>query len=495
MSQEETASAKTRSPPQVGPGLTFTYATVQPDRWTFGADKIRAWVENFLEGDVLNACAGKTVLNHHSVHRNDIDTDIDADTHHDVRKLPEKLDSRYDVIIYDPPFTDHQATETYGQSTPGYGADVINTLDALLRPGGCVITFGYSTWGMPADRGYRHEAVGLFNTLGRQHDYLSVVSRHDPGHQPSTKADQTATVQANAIAPAEHSYEDQPEGRVELAYRVCEHETWFEAEPVRQWVEGHLHGRTLVVSNRPGVGQVDHEPLLVNATPDTECNTEAADMQLNPVTLSDALSQVFQSVVFAPPPSAFQATTEYRGQETGLSTAAKRELHEILEPDGRIIQLANTASCMRADFGYERGAVAIFAQPGDKQDLIGAVDHKRTNDLTDLCRQNGTTFKRCRACFGEWTTLDPAFRICCPQCGALAAHKVGEHLQGGEYCLNLDGTTPNAGTSFEGLHWARIQAAQKQLDDFNACPVTESGMHERVANHPVFFEPISPEDI
>ena len=498
MTSDSTRDAQPLDHPHVG-DISFTYATVQPDRWTFGTDKIRAWVERFLEGRVLNACAGETVLNHDSVHRNDIDPDVDADTHLDVRALPDELDTTFNVIVYDPPFTPHQAAATYDQSAPGYGTEVVDALHALLRPGGRVLMFGYSTWGMPANRGYRHEAVGLFNTLGRQHDYLGMVSHHEPDavgeFSSPAEANGTATVRANAVAPAEHDYGDQPEGTVEMTYRVCEHAAWLKTAPVRRWVETHLQGRTLVVYARSGVSQLNHRPLLVNATPSHECNAEAVDMRVDPVTLSEALLQVVQSVVFAPPPTAFQATTEYRGAETGLSTAVKRELHEVLEPGGQVIQLGHTASCMRSDFGYEREAVAIFARPGGEHDVVGAVDRKRTNDLTDLMRQSGTTYERCKACFAEWTTLDPAFRVGCPLCGATAAHRVGPHLYGGEYCLNPDGTVPNAGTALEGIHWARIRAARERLDDVRECPATDTGIHDRRTDHPVQFQPAVADDI
>lgn len=69
--------------PQLDADVTFTYCTVQPNRWTFSAAKIRAWVEQYLDGRVLNACAGPTKLGHSPVHRNDIDPEIDADTHVD----------------------------------------------------------------------------------------------------------------------------------------------------------------------------------------------------------------------------------------------------------------------------------------------------------------------------------------------------------------------------------------------------------------------------
>lgn len=192
--------------------------------------------------------------------------------------------------------------------------------------------------------------------------------------------------------------------------------------------------------------------------------------------------------MFNPPGRVFQATTEYEGTTTGLDTAIKREIHDVLEPGGRVIQLGHTASCMRADFGYERDAVAVLAVPGDAPDIIGAADRKRTTDLTALGQAVGTVHKRCGGCFAPWTTLDPVFRVPCPTCGANAAHKVGPRLHGGEHCLDPDGTVPNRGTPLEGMHRARILHAQERLDTFPSCPATTSGVHERVSDHPVVFQ-------
>jgi len=54
--------------------------------------------------------------------------------------------------------------------------------DLLLRPGGRVIQFGFTTTCMPIEierEGgtvrYRREAVAIFNTLGRMNDYLGTM--------------------------------------------------------------------------------------------------------------------------------------------------------------------------------------------------------------------------------------------------------------------------------------------------------------------------------
>src|SRR6056297_1529565 len=65
--------------------IETAYYTCQPNRWTFQSNKIREWVEERLQGRVLNACAGRTKLVHDGeIVRNDIDEERDADLHVDV---------------------------------------------------------------------------------------------------------------------------------------------------------------------------------------------------------------------------------------------------------------------------------------------------------------------------------------------------------------------------------------------------------------------------
>ena len=162
--------------------ITLSYWTVQPNRWTFQSAKIRQWVEERLQGRVLNACAGKTKLTHdHEIVRNDVDEERDADTHHDVRELSEHFAAEsFDTIVYDPPFSQNQANTSYeledGEAVVA-GDDAIakREFDALLAPGGRVVQFGYTTTCMPMAMDYERQEVAVWNTLGRMNDYLSVV--------------------------------------------------------------------------------------------------------------------------------------------------------------------------------------------------------------------------------------------------------------------------------------------------------------------------------
>jgi len=155
------------------------YYSVQPNRWTFECDKIRHWVESHLHGDVLNACAGKTKLEHDGdIHRNDINPERDADTHFDVLKLTEHIEpNSFDVIVHDPPFSKNQADSTYDGIQPADEAQAMREFDQLLRQGGKVIKFGFSTTCMPGSMDYTRQEVAIFNTLGRMNDWLGTVDK------------------------------------------------------------------------------------------------------------------------------------------------------------------------------------------------------------------------------------------------------------------------------------------------------------------------------
>lgn len=173
--------------------LELSYHTVQPNRWTFQSKAIRRWVEVRLRGRVLNACAGKTKLAHDGeIVRNDIDTDRDADLHVNVREVADHFDCpAFDTILYDPPFSENQANCSYEledgeEVVAGNDAVAKRQFDRLLRPGGRVIQFGYTTTCMPASMDYHRAEVAVWNTLGRMNDYLSVVDEK-PGEQPEPR--------------------------------------------------------------------------------------------------------------------------------------------------------------------------------------------------------------------------------------------------------------------------------------------------------------------
>lgn len=158
------------------------YKPCQPNRWTFESTVIREWVEGWLHGRVLNACAGKTKLNHGfavtGVVRNDIDPERDADTHYDVCDISRHFElGSFDTIVYDPPFSENQAETVYSGHNIQDEARAKREFHQLLRPGGIIIQFGFSSTNMPASLGYVRREVCLFNTLGRSNDWIGTVDQ------------------------------------------------------------------------------------------------------------------------------------------------------------------------------------------------------------------------------------------------------------------------------------------------------------------------------
>jgi hypothetical protein len=167
--------------------LRMGYDSVQPNRWTFQSDAIREWVEQRLQGRVLNACAGKTKLAHqHEIVRNDLDEDRDANLHVDVCEIADHLEAEsFGTIVYDPPFSQYQASRSYEGRNVGDSALAKRQFDALLQPGGRVIQFGFTTTSMPMAMGYERREVFVWNTLGQMNDYLSVIDEK-PGELESS---------------------------------------------------------------------------------------------------------------------------------------------------------------------------------------------------------------------------------------------------------------------------------------------------------------------
>jgi hypothetical protein len=155
------------------------YYTVCPNKWTFQSEKIKTWCESHLEGRVLNACAGKTTLDHSDeIVRNDLDETIPADSHVDVIRLTERYDpNTFDTIVYDPPFSDFQANVSYGGRKVGKDSAAKREFDALLKANGKVIQFGFTTTCMPGEFDYKRREVAIFNTLGRMNDWLGTVDQ------------------------------------------------------------------------------------------------------------------------------------------------------------------------------------------------------------------------------------------------------------------------------------------------------------------------------
>lgn len=148
-------------------------------RWTFEYTPAREFVENRLQGRVLNACAGQSHLTHDGpIVRNDLNPDVEADTHHDVTTIADHFETNsFDTIVFAPPFDQKQADEKYDglHAKDVYAA--FRQFNELTRADGLVITFGWSSWGMRSFPAFEREETFLFQRGPIHRDYIASVDR------------------------------------------------------------------------------------------------------------------------------------------------------------------------------------------------------------------------------------------------------------------------------------------------------------------------------
>lgn len=152
-------------------------------RWTFEYSPAREFAEDRLRRRVLNACAGKTKLDHPGeIVRNDLNPLREADYHYDVVDIARHFGPQsFDTIVFDPPFDDLQANDKYD----GLRADdVLAAFDEfaeLIRPMGSVITFGWNSWGMSSHGCFEREETVLFQRGPCLRDVIATVDRRTTG--------------------------------------------------------------------------------------------------------------------------------------------------------------------------------------------------------------------------------------------------------------------------------------------------------------------------
>lgn len=152
-------------------------------RWTFQYEPAREIVREHMNGRVLNACAGKTKLQHDGeIVRNDLNPEMDADTNHDVAEIAEHFPPQsFDTILFDPPFDEKQAETKYDGL---HAMDVYAALEGfneLVRPGGRVVCFGWNSWGMRSFAAFEREETTLLQRGPIHRDVIVTVDRRTSG--------------------------------------------------------------------------------------------------------------------------------------------------------------------------------------------------------------------------------------------------------------------------------------------------------------------------
>jgi hypothetical protein len=155
------------------------YHTVSGSKWTFEDDPVKQYVESRLSGRVFNPCCGQTQLSHEDeIVRNDLNTSVSADLHHDIHDAIAALKSRsFGTIVFDPPWSGFQSNDKYQGGHVNWTRDIKEGFNRILKAQGRVINIGYSTVCMPGELEYEREEVAVFQPYGRRKAFQVTVER------------------------------------------------------------------------------------------------------------------------------------------------------------------------------------------------------------------------------------------------------------------------------------------------------------------------------
>jgi hypothetical protein len=147
----------------------------------------------------------------------------------------------------------------------------------------------------------------------------------------------------------------------------------FEDNAVRKWVLQWCNGR--VLNACAGETSLGYDGEVIRNDVDTD---RPADVHMDVHELPDEFgADSFDTIVFDPPWSGFQADDKYDGGDVNWTRELKDGFDEMLRPRGRVIQLGYSAANMPRELGYRRDAAAVFAPPGRRKVFIGTVNEKR----------------------------------------------------------------------------------------------------------------------
>lgn len=165
-------------------GITFSRVWAMPSPHTFTIRPIAALLDRALTGCavIIDPFCGNSTR---GTHRNDLrDGGIDAE---DFCKSLAASGLIADAVLFDPPYSPRQISEVYKSVGMSVGVEetqnarlykrVRDSLDALLRPGGVAVSFGWNSAGFGESRGYEIVEIMLVAHGGAHNDTIVVVER------------------------------------------------------------------------------------------------------------------------------------------------------------------------------------------------------------------------------------------------------------------------------------------------------------------------------
>lgn len=162
--------------------MIITKEWAMPNKDTFKIKPIKEFIERqiFRDAVIVEPFVGNSQFGNIT---NDINPDKFAQYHMDALAFLNILpDNSADIILYDPPYSLHQAIEIY----QSYGADKLaisvgnmkywreckDRISKIVKPDGKCICFGWNTNGLGIKRGFRMDEILIVSHGGSRNDTL-----------------------------------------------------------------------------------------------------------------------------------------------------------------------------------------------------------------------------------------------------------------------------------------------------------------------------------
>ncbi len=157
-----------------------------PNKNTFSIAPIKNKIYEYIKEDYITI---DPFANSNKIAKitNDIDTEYDTDYHLDALDFLKMFDdSSCDVVLYDPPYSPRQVSESYkklGMSVnmettqASYWSKQKDEIKRILKDDGICISFGWNTNGIGKTRGFEIIEILIIAHGGNHNDTLCVVER------------------------------------------------------------------------------------------------------------------------------------------------------------------------------------------------------------------------------------------------------------------------------------------------------------------------------
>ena len=152
-----------------------------PNKCTFDIKQIKEFIYTHKKGHTLDMFAKDSKI---ADVTNDINPNTLAEYHFDALDFLKRLpDAHFDTILFDPPYSPRQIKECYDsigipltqdKTKSSYWANCKNEIIRIIKPGGTIISFGWSSQGMGKNRDCKITDILLVPHGGMHNDTICV---------------------------------------------------------------------------------------------------------------------------------------------------------------------------------------------------------------------------------------------------------------------------------------------------------------------------------